>query len=138
MSMTLMVVVGSGCRLTTTDMSSHANELDLSIAFEEEADLKTHSGFLPVRVSDVDTGVETYFDEGPEVLDKIREYIDIGEDKVAVVTFRWGSSLQEGATAFYIAYLLASQCGAIIYDTASDEVISEELARYSADSMMSF
>jgi len=134
--MTLVAIVGLNCGLTTVELNSCAKDLDLPIAFTHNADLKTHSGFLPVQITGIKTGVETYFDEGTETLEMFPPNEAIDRKHSGVVTFRWGGDFKEGATALYIAYLLGEKCQAQLFETQGGEFIPASMAKEGADTMM--
>lgn len=137
MSMTLLAVVGLNCGLTTVDMNNYAKDLELPVTFTHEADLRTHSGYLPVRVAGIETGVETYFDENPDYLNSLPPNEAIDSSRSAIVTFRWGGNLKEGATALYMAYMLGMKCHAELFDTEGGDYVPVDMAKQSAEAMMS-
>ncbi|MBC2776190.1 hypothetical protein [Parasphingopyxis marina] len=60
MSLENIIVVEKDWSLSTADIERKAKELGYQISIAD-CDLKTHSGFLPVRHEDIDTGFEYYF-----------------------------------------------------------------------------
>lgn len=137
MSMTLLAVVGLSCGLTTASMNNHAKTLDIPITFTNEADLRTQSGFLPVTLAGVESGVETYFVEDNDLLDSLPPNSAIDRSSVAVIEFRWGGNFKEGATALYIAYILAKKCQAILFEPQGGDYMLADDARQGAEAMMS-
>jgi hypothetical protein len=136
MSMTLIAIVSLNCGLTTVDLNNYARDLDLPINFTHETDLRTHSGFLPVNVKGYDTGVETYFDEESKILKKLPPNEAIDSSQSGAITFRWGGSLKEGATALYIAYILGKKCQAVLFETQGGEYIPTDMAKEGAEGML--
>lgn len=136
MSLTLIAIVGMSCGLTTRDFSNYAEGLDLNLSFPHEADLRIHEGFLPVEVKGIQAGVETYFDRDLELLKSLPLNESIDYKNSEVVTFRWGSRFKEGATGFYLAYLLIERCDAALFDPEGGEYMSSYIAKLTADYLM--
>ena len=137
MSMTLLAIIGLNCGLTTIEMNEYAKTLDVPIDFTHEADLRKHSGFLPVRLAGIEAGVETYFTEDPNTLKLLPPNNAIQSDNSAIVEFRWGGNLKEAATALYIAYILGKKCHAVLFDTEGGDYMLLDEARQGAEAMMS-
>jgi hypothetical protein len=81
--------------------------------FELDPDLKRfeHLGFLPCKLSGADAGVEIYYDGSPETLS---EFADIAQGRDYCISFRWGGSMVECASAMIASYALAKHFGAIV------------------------
>ncbi len=124
MSLTLLAIVSLNCDLTTDNLNGYAKDLALPIKITHVLDLKSHSGFMPVELNGEKSGVETYYDESLEDL-HLPQSDDLKKmEEVGVVTFRWGSDFREGATAFYMAYILGAKCQAVAFETEGGNYMS--------------
>ena len=137
MSMTLLVIVGLSCGLTTAEINIEAKRLGLPIVLSPEEDLRTHSGFLPVKLTQVDSGVETYYIDDQQALASLPPNASVLQGKSAILQFRWGSDFQEGAIALYIGYLLSKTCNAVLVDTESGNYMPADAALQGAEAMVS-
>lgn len=137
MSMTLLAIVGLSCGLTTVEMNTEAKNLGLPIVFAYEANLKTHSGFLPVKLAQGDSGVETYYIDDPKALVSLPPNPAVLQGKSAIVEFCWGDNFQEGATALYIGYILSKKCNAVLFETSSGHYVPADEALQGAEAMVS-
>ncbi len=137
MPMTLLAIVGLSCSLTTAELSKNAEKLGLPIVFTHEANLKTHSGFLPVKLAGGDSGVETYYIDDPKALASLPPNKALQQDKSAIIEFRWGGNFQEGATALYIGYILGKACNAVLFETTGGDYVPANEALQGAEVMVS-
>lgn len=137
MSMTLLAIVGLSCSLTTAEINIEAKRLGLPIVLSSVEDLRTHSGFLPVKLAQGDSGVETHYIDDQQALASLLPNASVLQGKSAILQFRWGSNLQEGATAFYIGYLLSKTRNAVLFEAESGNYIPSEVALQGAEAMVS-
>lgn len=137
MSMTFLAIVGLTCSLTTAELNTKAEKLGLPIVFTYEANLKTHSGFLPVKLAGGDSGVETYYTDDPKALASLPPNEAVQKGKSAILKFRWGGNFQEGATALYISYILGKTCNAVLFETTGGEYVPADEALQGAEAMVS-
>jgi hypothetical protein len=97
------------------------------IEFPHDADLRTHAGYLPVRVMGRDTGFEHYFEPvSPGALpDEAAEY---GSHHIVT---RTGSSLEEGRAALlYLKVIARLTGGAYVYPDDAIIVGPEQAQSY--------
>ena len=118
-------------------MNIEAKRLGLPIVFSSEANLKTHSGFLPVKLAQGDSGVETYYTDDQKALASLPPNASVLQSKSAIVQFRWGSDFREGATAFYIGYILIKTCNAVLFETEGGNYIPADAVLQGAQAMVS-
>ena len=135
--MTLLAIVGLSCGLTTAKINTEAKRLGLPIVISSVEDLRTHSGFLPVKLAQGDSGVETYYIDDPQALASLPPNASVLHSKSAILQFRWGTNFQEGATAFYIGYVLSKTCNAVLFEAESGNYIPAEAALQGAEAMVS-
>lgn len=138
MSMTFLAILGLNCGLTTAELNDHAEALSVPVKFTYEANLRTHSGFLPVLLGGAEAGVETYFIENPDFLDSLPPNEAIDKSNAPVVQFRFGGNLKEGATALYIGYILAEKCQAILFEPEGGDYMAPVTAKQGAEAMASY
>jgi hypothetical protein len=84
------------------------------------------SGFLPCTLSGAGAGFEIYYDGSLELLE---DFADIGQGRDFCISFRWGGSMTECASAMIASYALAKSFGAV--------VSYEGDAPYSLDALLS-
>lgn len=137
MSMTFLAILGLNCGLTTAELNDHAEALSVPVKFTYEANLRTHSGFLPVLLGGAESGVETYFIENPDFLDSLPPNESIDKSNASVVQFRFGGNLKEGATALYIGYILGEKCQSILFEPEGGDYMAPVTAKQVAEAMAS-
>jgi len=84
--------------------------------FQLDPDLKPFedSGFSPCKLMGSDAGVEIYYDGSDELLS---QFSDIAQGRDFCISFRWGGSMIECASAMIASYALAKSFDAIVsYD----------------------
>jgi len=70
-----------------------------------------HCGFLPCELMGTEAGVEVYY----EVSSELREVFgEVARDKDCCISFRWGGSAVECASAMIASYALAKKFGAVV------------------------
>ena len=97
------------------------------IEFPHEADLRTHTGYLPVRVMGRDTGFEHYFEPlSPDALPE--EATQYGTHHIVT---RTGSSIEEGRAALlYLKVISRLTGGAYVYPDDAIVVGPEQAQSY--------
>lgn len=70
-----------------------------------------HSGFAPCQFMGSETGVEIYYNDLAEMPEELRHFAQ-GRD--CCISFRWGGSLSECASAMIASYALAKAFDAIV------------------------
>ena len=112
MSVINLMVFDAAKLPTLEEVEAEARAGGEDINFPEHVDLKTHTGFLPVRVSGRDTGFEHYFEPIPEGA-LPPEATAYGNHHVAA---RTGSDFEECRAAFvYFKVLSRLTGGAYVY-----------------------
>ena len=107
-----------------------AKELNIPIEINTEADLGKHTGYLPIKVSGNESGVETYIYPASKIKDIIPENGDLDIDNSIVVQFRWGGSFKEAVAAFYTAQVLTVKYNGVAFDPESGMFLeSQQLAQ---------
>ena len=83
------------------------------VDFQLDPELKPmeDSGFSPCRLLGSAAGFEIYYDDSPDFLE---EFADIAQGRDCCLSFRWGGSIVEGASAMIASYALAKGFGAIV------------------------
>ena len=132
MSMSLYLILALGSGPTTPELNAAAIEYKVPIEYTAETDLSKHSGYLPVKLKGIETGVEIHVIPKSEV-PSVLENTDITPESGVVYQFRWGGNFMEGATAFYTAVVLTEKYNGIAFDPESGMKIGIEQLNQGAD-----
>lgn len=135
MSMTLYVILSLNDVPDTTSLNVKATELNSPIVFSENINLKTHSGFLPVKLSGEPAGVETYASPYSEFSDYFSDFDISPYKEPVVITFRWGGDLNEMVVALNSAYLLSHDVVSAVFEPQSGMFLTSEQVKEGADAM---
>lgn len=94
---------------------------DCGFDFELDPQLKPFedSGFCPCKMEGRDTGVEIYYDDlaetmGDESAETIELFSNLADGRDCCISFRWGGSMVECASAMIASYALAKHFGAVV------------------------
>lgn len=73
-----------------------------------ELDPARDAGFVPCTLSGIDAGCEMYFD------DSVSAFGELAAGRDCCISFRWGGSMRECASAMIASYVLAKEFSAIV------------------------
>jgi len=132
MSMGLYVVLALTKAPTSDDINAGAKELSVPIVISTTG-LSSYSGFLPMKVSGTDSGVEIDVYPAIEAADIIPKNGSLDIDSSIVFEFRWGGDFKEAAAAFYTAQVLTVKYNGIVYDPESGVFLDSEQVAYGAE-----
>ncbi|GEA08827.1 hypothetical protein KUL42_35880 [Alteromonas sp. KUL42] len=136
MSMTLYVIMSLNDVPDTNELNELSNKLTVPVIFSENVDLKEHSGFLPAKLNDSDSGVETYLAPLSELEEYFPTYDFSPYEEPVVVTFRWGGNMEEMIVALYSAYLLGYEKQVITFESQSGIYLTNEQVKEGAEAMV--
>lgn len=137
MSMNLYVVLALTTAPSSSEINTHAQELSIPIEISA-TDLSKHSGFLPIKVSGNDSGVETYVYPASKAADDIPENEKINVSSSIVFEFRWGSNFKEAAAAFYMAQVLTAKYNGVAFEPQSGMFLESEQMAQGAEAFANF
>jgi len=126
MSMTLYLLLLTEKSLNTNVLNDFAKKTDPIAVYAANVDLSSHSGFLPVFLGGVKTGVETYKIPYSEISAELPPNKGINPKATVVIQLRWGGNIQEGATALYTAALLSATYNGVAFDPSSNKYLTNE------------
>ena len=135
MSMTLYVILTLSDVPNTTALNEKAARLKTPLEFSENIDLRTHSGFLPIKLGGEPSGVETYTSPYSEFTDYFPDFDISPYKEPVVITFRWGGDLNEMVVALNSAYLLSHDVVATVFEPQSGMFLTSEQVKKGADAM---
>lgn len=130
MSMTLYVLLSAACTsLNTNVLNEAAKKFEPTAVYEANVDLASHTGYLPVVLDGKKTGIETYRIQYSEIDASLPPNKTVDPKSTAVIVFRWGGDMREGATAFYTAALLSTTCKSVTYEPSGNVYLTVEQLR---------
>lgn len=135
MSMTLYVILTLSDVPNTTALNEKAARLKTPLEFSENIDLRTHSGFLPIKLGGEPSGVETYTSPYSEFTDYFPDFDISPYKEPVVITFRWGGDLNEMVVALNSAYLLSHDVVSTVFEPQSGMFLTSEQVKEGADAM---
>jgi hypothetical protein len=98
--------------------------------FELDPELKPFedSGFLPCKLFGLEAGFEIYYEEASRVIEAPDELKALAGDRDYSISFRWGGSMIECASAMIASYALAKSFGAkVSYECDPPDSLEELL-----------
>lgn len=84
---------------------------------EEELDLNTHSGFLPMRLEDEDTGLYFLIEDFNDLAANIPPLKEVSIENPVVYSLGFGGHMDEGAVVFYSASALMAEYNGMAFET---------------------
>ncbi|MEM7430480.1 MAG: hypothetical protein AAF351_00945 [Pseudomonadota bacterium] len=124
MSMELFVLFAAGSAPDLQAWKAALAERNAPVSIIEEVDLSTHSGFLPMRLEDKDTGLYFLIEDFDELAVSIPALKEVSMEDPVVYSLSFGGHMDEGAVAFYSAFALTAELGGIAFETQSGEFMS--------------
>ncbi|MCF6442930.1 hypothetical protein L1077_26250 [Pseudoalteromonas luteoviolacea] len=122
MSMTMYVFLSISDVPNTNSLNELSKQLNSSVHYMENVDLKEHTGFLPIQLSGNNSGVEIYMLPLSEFLDYFPSFDSSTFEKPVVITFRWGGDMNEMLVALKSAYLLGYEKQSAVFEPQSGGV----------------
>lgn len=98
-------------------------------------DLESHTGFLPMRLGAIETGVETYCGLSNETIEDY-EIENLVPNLDREFSTRWGSDMNECACALIISATFAKLTGGVIFDDSSGSVLTIDETMLEAQSAL--
>ncbi|GAB5386991.1 MAG: hypothetical protein Alis3KO_41140 [Aliiglaciecola sp.] len=136
MSMTLYVILSLSDVPDTNSLNEKSTLLKTPIVFSENIDLKTHSGFLPVKLKGESSGVETYFSAYSEFIEFFPNFDLSQYNEPVVITFRWGGDINEMIVALNTAYLLGHDVVSTVFEPEGGMFLTNEQVKEGADAIL--
>jgi hypothetical protein len=82
------------------------SERNIPASIAVDVDLKTHSGFLPMRLENKDTGLYFLIEDYDDLAAHFPPLKGISMEDPVVYSLGFGGHMEEGAVVFYSAYVL--------------------------------
>ena len=92
------------------------SERDIPVAITEQVDLNTHSGFLPMRLENEDTGLYFLIEDYADLAANIPPLKEISIEDPVVYSLGYGGKLDEGAAVFYSASALTAEFNGLAFE----------------------
>lgn len=119
MSLSLFVVMALAEEPNTNELNVAAQKNNVEIVFHQNVALKQHSGLLPIKYKQHDTGVEFYVIDDPKMIKALMLSSTIKIEEAIVYQLRFGADAKQGAAAFAAAYTLNATYGGVVIEGES-------------------
>lgn len=126
MSMNLFLILSAGTPLNTNVLNEASRKLEPTVVYESNVDLAKHTGFLPVVLDKIKTGMETGKIEYAEISPRIPPHESIDPKTSVVIQLRWGGDMHEAAAALYTAALYSASFNGVVFEAASNMYLTAE------------
>lgn len=117
MSMELFVLFALGDAPDLQEWKSALSEQNIPVSITEEVDLSAHSGFLPMRLGDEDTGLYFLIEDFEDLAANIPSLKEVSIDDPVVYSLGFGGHMAEGAVVFYSASALTAEFNGMAFET---------------------
>lgn len=117
MSMELFVLFAVGDAPDLLEWKEALSERNIPVSITEEIDLSTHSGFLPMRLEDEDTGLYFLIEDFEGLAANIPHLKEVSIDNPVVYSLGFGGHMAEGAVVFYSASALTAEFNGMAFET---------------------
>lgn len=117
MSMEIFVIFAVGDAPDIQEWKSALSERCIPVSISEEVDLSAHSGFLPMRLEDEDTGLYFLLEDFEDLAASIPSLKQVSIDNPVVYSLGFGGNVAEGAAVFYSASALTAEFNGMAFET---------------------
>lgn len=116
MSMQLLVLFAMQDTPDIDDWKNALREQNVPVSITAEVDLESHTGFLPMRLENRDTGLYFQIEDYADLAASIPPLNEVSIEDPVVYTLGYGGSLEEGAVAFYSAFALTVTFNGVAFE----------------------
>ena len=102
------------------------SERSIPVSITENVDLKTHSGFLPMRLEDKDTGLYSLIDDYADLAAHFPELKTTAIEEPVAYSLGYGGHMDEGAVVFYSAYALTVAFNGIAFEPQGGTILDAD------------
>ena len=117
MSMELFVLFAVGDAPDFQEWKRALSERNIPVSITEEVDLRTHSGFLPMRLDNEDTGLYFLIEDFEDLAANNPPLKEVLIDDPVVYSLGFGGNMAEGAVVFYSASALTAEFKGMAFET---------------------
>ena len=117
MSMELFVLFAVGDAPDLQEWKEALSERNIPVTISEEVDLSSHSGFLPMRLENEDTGLYFLIEDFEDLAGNIPPLQALSIDDPVVYSLGFGGDMAEGAVVFYSASALTAEFNGMAFET---------------------
>ncbi len=117
MSMELFVLFTVGDAPDLQEWKNALSERNIPVSITEEVDLSAHSGFLPMRLEDEDTGLYFLIEDFNDLAANIPPLKEVSIEDPVVYSLGFGGHMAEGAVVFYSATALIAEFNGVAFET---------------------
>lgn len=117
MSMEIFVIFSVGDAPDIQEWKSALSERSIPVSISEGVDLSAHSGFLPMRLEDEDTGLYFLLEDFEDLAASIPSLKQVSIDNPVVYSLGFGGNVAEGAVVFYSASALTAEFNGMAFET---------------------
>ena len=126
MSMELFVLCAVGDAPDLQEWKEALSEQNIPVTITEEVDLNTHSGFLPMRLENEDTGLYFLIEDFADLAANIPPLRKVSIDDPVVYSLGFGGHMAEGAVVFYSASALTAKFNGMAFETQGGVFMNAE------------
>ncbi len=116
MSMEVLVLFAIQNAPNLEEWKSALAAREIPISITEQVDISTHSGFLPMRLEDEESGLHFLIDDYADLAANIPLLKDVSLENPVVYSLGYGGRLDEAVVALYSAYALTVEFNGLAFD----------------------
>ena len=121
---------------TLSQWQKAINDSGFDLKIDETLVIFEHSGFLPCKLAEIDSGVEVYYSPIEKLFDDPSIAEELADGRDYCISFRWGGDFYEGASAMIPSYALAANFDSIVSYEGESSYDTLELLRKEAEGML--
>ena len=124
MSMELLVFLALEKTPNVAAWNDALRETGVPVQISASVDLSKHSGFLPMKLGDENTGLYFLTEEYADLAAQIPELSRLPFEKIVVFSLGYGGDFKEGAAVFYSASALVAKFEGVAFDTQGGQFMT--------------
>ena len=117
MSMELFVLFAVGDAPNIQEWNDALSQRNIPVTVAEQVDLDSHTGFLPMRLEDNDTGLYFLIVDYDDLAAGVPPLKEVPIADPVVYSLGFGGHMAEGAVVFYSASVMAAEFNGIVFET---------------------
>ncbi|HIC80133.1 MAG TPA: hypothetical protein EYP07_04105 [Kiloniellaceae bacterium] len=116
MSIELYVLFAMQDAPNLEEWNNALSERNIPVAITEQVDLSAHSGFLPMRLGNEETGLYFLIEDYADLAANIPSLKEVSIEEPVVYSLGYGGRLEEGAAVFYSASALTAEFNGVAFE----------------------
>lgn len=136
MSMSILLLLAIEKSPNIDELNKKAKELNIPIVYDPSIEVKSHSGFYPLKLNNEKSGFEIYVIDDIGKLKNSLPQTGLSIDYGAAYQFRFGFQHNEGPAAFYTAAVITATYDGVAFDPQSGHYLNQKQLIQAANELL--